>query len=67
MAIPDPILTNEAAQILKVTPSTTRRYADAGLLNATRTPSGVRIFSRSEVEKVAAENRRARRDGLPGR
>jgi len=50
-----PCLAAEAARILGVTPATVRLMESRGELQATRTPSGVRIFDRADVEQLAAE------------
>ena len=56
-----PCLAAEAARILGVTPATVRLMESRGELPATRTASGVRIFDRAAVERLAAE-RTADRD-----
>jgi excisionase family DNA binding protein len=56
-----PCLAAEAARILGVTPPTVRLMESRGELSATRTASGVRIFDRADVERLAAE-RTAKRE-----
>jgi excisionase family DNA binding protein len=55
-----PITVGEAARILRVSEDTVRRYDAAGVLKAARTSSGVRIFDRRDVERVAADRDRRR-------
>lgn len=55
-----PCLAAEAARILGVTPATVRLMESRGALQATRTATGVRIFDRADVERLAAE--RSERD-----
>lgn len=50
-----PCLAAEAARILGVTPATVRLMESRGELPATRTASGVRIFERADVERLAAQ------------
>jgi excisionase family DNA binding protein len=50
-----PCLAAEAARILSVTPATVRLMESRGELRATRTASGVRIFDRADVERLAAK------------
>jgi len=54
-ARPTACLTSEAARILQVNENTVRAWADAGRLTAQRTGAGLRVFSREELERVAAE------------
>jgi DNA-binding transcriptional MerR regulator len=56
------LLTAEAARLIGVTPTTIRAMEQRGLLVAERTPSGVRLFERDLVERVARE--RAERRGI---
>ena len=53
------LLTNEAAQVLGVSPETVRLWERAGRLPATKTATGVRLFNRSDVERLARERRAA--------
>jgi excisionase family DNA binding protein len=50
---PTYVTLREAAESLGVHESTVRRYADRGLLDATRLPSGVRRLQRADVEALA--------------
>ena len=62
----DPILTGESARILEVSERVVRRYADEGRLRTIRTSRGIRVYERSDVERLArdrAERRRAQRLG----
>jgi excisionase family DNA binding protein len=53
---PDDLLTvTDAAQVLSVSTETIRRYHKAGRLPAQRTPKGIHIFKRRDLEKLAAE------------
>ena len=55
-----PITVGEAARILRVSEDTVRRYDATGVLKAARTSSGIRIFNRAEVERVALERTEGR-------
>jgi DNA-binding transcriptional MerR regulator len=55
-----PCLAAEAARILGVTPATVRLMESRGDLPAKRTESGVRIFDRADVLRLAAERDAAR-------
>ena len=57
-----PILLGETARILEVSQETVRRFEADGRLRAVRTSRGVRVFERSDVERLARE--RAERKGL---
>jgi len=63
---PPPILTSTAAQILRVSESTVRLWERQGRLRARRTPTGVRVFDRNEVvrlaEQIAHQHSDARRE-----
>ena len=50
----DPITTSEAAKILDLSESGVRALERSGRLNAARTGTGMRIFSKAEVQRVAA-------------
>ncbi len=51
----DPLLTPaDAARILGVVPATVRLMAETGRLPALRTESGMRLFRREDVERLAA-------------
>lgn len=52
----------DVARIANVTPATARVWADKGLLRVKRTASGIRLYSRKQVEDWA----RARRDSGVG-
>ena len=51
----DPVLTTEAARILKVSPETIRHWERIGILPALKTERGVRLFDRRDVERLARE------------
>lgn len=51
----DFILTSEAAQILHRSAATVRQWERRGLLRATKTDRGVRLFDRNDVERLARE------------
>jgi excisionase family DNA binding protein len=48
-----PITVSGAARILGCSEDTVRRLEGAGVLRAVRTPAGMRIFERSDVEQLA--------------
>lgn len=50
------VTTGDAARILDVTPSTIKRWADAGLIPFTRTVGGHFRFDRAELEAIKAAN-----------
>ncbi|MGC0251550.1 helix-turn-helix domain-containing protein [Pseudactinotalea sp. Z1748] len=50
------LTTGEAAAIFHVTPSTIKRWADAGQLPHTRTIGGHLRFVRAELEAIEASN-----------
>jgi excisionase family DNA binding protein len=54
-----PITVSGAARILEVSEDTVRRLHAAGVLPASRTPAGMRIFARGDVERVATERARS--------
>jgi excisionase family DNA binding protein len=62
----DPLLTNEAAQLLKVSPETVRVWERTGVLPAVKTAKGVRLFARADVERLAAEREAKRRAACNG-
>ena len=49
------ILTGEASRILNVVPDTVRHLERTGRLRAVKTSRGVRLFDRSDVERLARE------------
>lgn len=49
-----PLLISDAARILKLAERSVRLLEATGQLRAERTPSGLRIFRRGEVERLAA-------------
>lgn len=53
--------TGTAARVLERSEDTARRYADAGVLPTTRTPSGVRLFEAAAVYALAARLKAGRR------
>jgi DNA-binding transcriptional MerR regulator len=50
---------SDAAKILGLAPATVVLLEKQGKLSAQRTASGVRLFSRPEVERLAAERKAA--------
>jgi excisionase family DNA binding protein len=54
-----PVTVSEAARIAAVSADTIRRWEAAGRLAARRTGTGVRIFRRADVERLAAARARA--------
>ena len=50
-----PLLISDAARILRLAERSVRVLEAAGVLRAERTPGGLRIFRRGDVERVAAE------------
>ena len=50
-----PVLTSEVARILSCAAETVRNLERSGVLKAVRTPTGVRIFNRPDVERLARE------------
>lgn len=52
------ISTQDAARILNVSSETVRNLERRGLLSAIKTPRGIRIFDRSDVEKLAVKRAR---------
>lgn len=57
------LLTSDAARVLGVTADAVRDMERRGVLPAVRTASGVRLFSRADVERLAAD-REAKRGGV---
>ena len=53
--MPEKLTTNDAAKILNRAPATVIYYHKIGRLEAERTQSGMRLFSRTEVERLAAK------------
>jgi len=51
------MMINEAAKIIDRSPSMVRWYENEGILPAMRTSGGVRLFKRSDVEKLAKKLR----------
>ena len=51
----DPLLTNEAARVLAVSPETVRFWERVGRLRAVKTASGLRLFDRRDVERLARD------------
>jgi excisionase family DNA binding protein len=56
------ITTRDAAFLLRLSQEAVRRLEDTGVLPATRTPTGLRIFRRADVEQLAQQraDRRAK-------
>ena len=50
-------LVSEAARKLGVAATTVRRLEKSGALKAFKTPTGTRIFSRDEVDRLAARRK----------
>ena len=61
----DLITTNDAAVILGVTPSSVRRLAAEGKLPTAKEISGIRLFLRGAIERVAARRGAQRQKGTP--
>lgn len=53
----DPVLTTEAARLLRVSAETIRLWERQGRLPAIKTERGVRLFDRRDVERLARERR----------
>jgi len=51
----DKLTSNDAAKILERAPATVIYYERIGRLKAERTQGGMRLFSREDVERLAAE------------
>jgi excisionase family DNA binding protein len=51
----EPISGSTAAKILNCAESTIRLWADQGRLPHLRLPSGIRVFERADVERLAAQ------------
>ena len=58
-----PFTIGDACWALRLSEEQVRRIADRGALPHTRTPGGVRIFRRADVERLAAERAAQRRGG----
>jgi DNA-binding transcriptional MerR regulator len=54
-AAPSCCLTSEAARLLGVCADTARRWADTGRVSVRLTGSGLRVYDRVELERLAAE------------
>jgi DNA-binding transcriptional MerR regulator len=50
-----PLLTSEAARILRIAPQTLRLWERLGCIDAVKTSTGVRLFDPAEVARVARE------------
>ena len=57
------MIVSEAAKLLGLTPAHVRRLEREGQLPALRTPGGVRLFNRDDVERLAAIRRARPRKG----
>jgi len=55
----DLLTKTDAARILNLSPATVVLLEKQGKLSAQRTASGVRLFTRSDVEQLAAERKAA--------
>lgn len=49
------MLASEAARVLRMSVDNVRRYGDEGALRMIRIAGGVRLFDRSDVERLARE------------
>ena len=49
------LLTSEVARLIGVAPETVRVWERTGRLAAAKTSSGVRLFARADVERLARE------------
>jgi DNA-binding transcriptional MerR regulator len=49
----EPLLSSDAIHLLQVTERTLRELTNRGALKCARTPGGVRIFRRGDVERLA--------------
>jgi excisionase family DNA binding protein len=54
------LTTSSAARELRVAEGTIRRMAERGELPVLRTAGGLRLFRRSDIERIAEARRRAR-------
>jgi hypothetical protein len=63
----DWLMKSEVARLAQVTPVTVKFWADRGQLKAIRTPNGVRLFRRSDVERFLLARRANARGALKGR
>jgi DNA-binding transcriptional MerR regulator len=59
--VSDLLNTSDAARILGKAAATVLYYERVGILEAQRTASGMRIFERAAVERLAAEQRKKER------
>jgi DNA-binding transcriptional MerR regulator len=57
MQDPHFLTTTDAARMIGVASETVRQWENIGKLQAFRTASGVRLFARADVERVAREYR----------
>lgn len=53
----DLLFTSEAARILAVSGETVRLWERTGRLRAVKIGAGIRVFERSEIERLAADRR----------
>ena len=61
----DLMTAGEVSKLLAdVTPATVRSWGDKGLLPVQRTHSGMRLFNRSDVERLSRERSRARTEAM---
>jgi hypothetical protein len=49
----EPLLSSDAIHVLRITERTLRELTNRGDLKCARTPGGVRIFLRGDVERLA--------------
>jgi DNA-binding transcriptional MerR regulator len=60
------LLTSEVGKILKISPDWVRGLERTGRLPALKTPGGVRLFKRCDVERLAREREARRRPTCNG-
>ena len=60
--MPDLLMVRDAQQVLNLSRTMVLRLADGGKLPvAVRLPNGTRLFQRADVERLAAERKRRKR------
>jgi len=58
----DPITASTASRITRFAESTIRLWAAQGILPSLRLPSGIRVYERADVERIARERERQHDD-----